>query len=452
MNSAKNLKLISGKLANPKSKTFFVNTVLNYLLKGFAMVISLFTMPAYLSYFTSSEVLGVWMTAVSLLNWMVYFDLGIGNGMRNQLVKFLEKNQKNEVKNVISSAYFSVGGIVAALIIVQFVIVPYINWNVVLNISRDVLPQELLSRMVSILIIGALARFFSALVAQIYYAMQKAAIPNLIMVSSNLLTLIWMRISIFSGKFDNVILLAVAYAIAINIPGIVATIFLFCGKLRYAVPSIKNVTSLCVKNVVSLGGKLLYIQVIMSLALGMTDIYISSFVGPKAVVEYQIYYKLIGALTSLFTLSLTPVWSAVTQAKVTKDKKWIISLYKKMILLLLLFSAGQLILIVIMPFAVKIWLGANAIKVSFGAGLIYCIYNVIYMWVFIQYNFACGLGKLKKISFYLSVAAIMTVVLSAIICSFYKSWVSVIIASAIAIIPCAIFTPKDIMNGVEEDA
>ncbi|MEG3030321.1 MAG: hypothetical protein RR827_07980, partial [Oscillospiraceae bacterium] len=84
--------------------------------------------------------------------------------------------------------------------------------------------------------------------------------------------------------------------------------------------------------------------------------------------------------------------------------------------------------------------------------LIFCIYNVIYMWVFIQYNFACGLGKLKKISFWLSIAAIMTVVLSAIFCSVYNSWVSIIIATAIAIMPCAIFTPRDIMKGVEEDA
>ena len=83
------------------------------------------------------------------------------------------------------------------------------------------------------------------------------------------------------------------------------------------------------------------------------ELYISWFVGSEAVVEYQIYYKLIGMIGGLFSLALNPVWSAVTKALVEKKEEWIRSLYRKGMELIAIFGIAQIILVVAMPMIVK---------------------------------------------------------------------------------------------------
>ena len=80
------------------------NVAGTFLIKGLAMVMTLFTMPIYIRYFDNKEAVGIWFGLVSVLNWILTFDLGIGNGLRNNLVgAFAEKNDKL-IKELISSA------------------------------------------------------------------------------------------------------------------------------------------------------------------------------------------------------------------------------------------------------------------------------------------------------------------------------------------------------------
>ena len=68
------------------------NIIGSFGLKFFGMLTSLLTLPAYLNYFQDKSILGSWFAILSILNWVLTFDLGVGNGMRNYIVKSLEKN------------------------------------------------------------------------------------------------------------------------------------------------------------------------------------------------------------------------------------------------------------------------------------------------------------------------------------------------------------------------
>lgn len=82
------------------------NTIYAGLVKFFSLFIALFTTPAYMHYFNNDEILGVWFTILSVLAWILNCDMGIGNGLRNNLVYAINEKNWDKAKKYISSAYY----------------------------------------------------------------------------------------------------------------------------------------------------------------------------------------------------------------------------------------------------------------------------------------------------------------------------------------------------------
>ena len=89
------------------------NVLWTVLIKGCAMLISILTVPSYVRYFgdnaDGSTVYGAWLTISAVFTWINMFDFGIGNGLRNHLVKSIADKDSDTSKRLVSSAYVSVG-------------------------------------------------------------------------------------------------------------------------------------------------------------------------------------------------------------------------------------------------------------------------------------------------------------------------------------------------------
>lgn len=442
-------KTIKKYLTNIDNRKLLLNVIGNYLVKGGAMLVSLLVMPAYMRYFESQAVLGMWFTLIQLLNWIMLLDFGIGGGLRNKIVEPLKNGDKERVTELTSAAYFSVAAIVAVLIAFQHFIVNALNWYKILGISPAEISENTLKQMIHILIIGVCVRFFSVLICHILYALQKAVLPGVINLISSALILLYLLAAKPTGSEIDIVTLAYANSIANNLPALVATCIVFATTLRGMWPNIKAFTFHVTKEVLGTGGALFYLQIVIMILFNVKEIYISWFVGTEAVVDYQVYYKLIGMVGGLFSLALNPIWSAVTKAIVEKKEKWIRGLYRKGVELIALFGVAQFILVAAMPIVVKIWLGESAITVSRVEGLLFCIYNLVYMWMMLNYNFACGMGRTKVISIWLTAAGIGNLLLTIWGCSIYRSWITVVIATAVAAAPCAFFVQRDIFGVIK---
>ena len=178
-------KVLTRYLGDKDNRTLLLNVAGNYLVKGGAMLVSLLMMPAYMRYFESQAVLGMWFTLIQLLNWIMLLDFGIGGGLRNKIVEPLQKGDKERVIELVSAAYFSVAGIVLVLIALQQIVVGRLNWYKILGLSSGDISEDTLVTMIHILVIGVCVRFFSVLVCHILYALQKAVLPGVISLLSD---------------------------------------------------------------------------------------------------------------------------------------------------------------------------------------------------------------------------------------------------------------------------
>ena len=96
------------------------NVSKSLVVKIVSMFVALFTTPAYISYFNSNTIVGFWFTILSMLTWILNCDMGIGNGLRDQLVYAIYEKDWNKVRNLISSSYIFLCGIGFVVLIVSY--------------------------------------------------------------------------------------------------------------------------------------------------------------------------------------------------------------------------------------------------------------------------------------------------------------------------------------------
>jgi len=418
-----------------KSIQLLKNVSFSLIIKGIAMVVSLYTIPAYMNFLSNQTILGMWFTAISMLSWILTFDLGIGNGLRNHLVKPFLENDVEEIKKNISSAYFSVGVVVIFLALCSIAIIPLLNWNKIFNISSNIVGTDVLLFMVMMLVVGILIQFWLKLIISIFFALQKSALSGLLLLCSSILMLLFTLFAPTDDIIYNIKILAIAYVFTANIPYLIATIILFSTKLKNCKPSIYYFKKAYASKIIKLGGIFFYLQILTMIMFSTNEFLITWLVNPKEVVTFQIYNKLFSLVSAIFSLALTPVWSAVTEACVRKDYLWVKRLYHKLNKMLLILVPFEVVLVFLMPVILKIWLGNNAIVFYYPYGIVFAIYSILFMKVSIDTSIIAGLGTLKVQTIALTVTTILKVLLSFVIVKLTGSWISIIVANIISLIP-----------------
>lgn len=437
---------------NANNRELFNNISGSFIIKGIALGISLFTMPAYLHYFEDERVLGVWFTVISILNWILTFDLGIGNGLRNNLVKAIYENDDDKAKKYISSAYIIIGLISTLVIFSGYIFIGILNWNSILNVSALVISNNVLIKTVRWIFIGIIFQFLLKLIISILNAMQKTALASSLSLISSVLLLVY--ILLFKGKNieTNLLNLAIVNILTINIPLLIATFMVFMTSLKNARPSFKSFEKKYAIDVVRLGGVFFWVQIAFMIISSTDQVIITSLFGPQYVVEYQMYYKIFWVYVSVFTLITNPIWSAVTKAYAEKRFKWIEKTYnivKKSAVLLTMFCIGT---VLILQLIFNIWLGSNTIEVNYLYAFVFSINASVVIYVMAESAIANGIGILKVQLYCYTLAAAIKIPLAFIASLFINDWIVVVAVNIIILLPYLIIQGpiiKKYLNNVE---
>lgn len=408
-----------------------LNSIGALVVRGGALFVSLLMMPAYIRYFDDHRILGLWFTIVSLASWVLTFDFGLGNGLRNHLVPIFVARDYPSAREYISAAYLSMGAWAGGFGAVLAIMFLFVDWNSLLNVSSDDISSSTLKASVIVVLLGMVLQLVLKLSSSILYAMQKSALSNSLGLLGAVLLYAYVALGASRDMSSNMISLACANAVAMNLPLLAATFVLFVGPLKSCRPSLGHFRKDRARDVGVLGAAFFWVQVMYLVITGTDLVLVNQLVGSEAVVDYQIYAKPFTVIGGLFVLGLTPVWSAVTKAASQNGRRWISKVYWSLVALSCVGTAVQFGLVPVMQPFVHLWLGSDSISVDLLKCLVFALYGSVLIWVAVMSTIANGLGQLKVQLAVYTIGAACKVPFAWMMVSWTGSWVGVALSSVL---------------------
>ncbi|MDO4556517.1 MAG: hypothetical protein Q4B70_15460 [Lachnospiraceae bacterium] len=414
------------------------NSLLAFVIKGMSFIVSILTVPVFISYFSNQAVLGVWYTVLSIITWLIYFDLGIGNGLRNCLVKSFADNDNERTRQLILSSYLMIGCLVVVAIIILYPILSIINWNSFLNISNDLVSSDILLQVTRYIFTGVLLQFFSKLITSILYALQKSAVNDFLGLLCSLFQLAFILIAPSKSPQENLLLLAKAYIVISILPYTVMTILMFFTKLKEVKIKRAYFSINACKQLAGIGGLFFVCQILYMLIINTNEYLITLFTGPENVVDYSIYNKAFLLAGTLALLALTPVWSIVTKAIAKNEFAWLSKLYRISLLITPVICIIEICIALLFKNIVLLWLGNASISIKPWYIAIFVVWGTVFTYQSVLSTFACGTGKIKLQAISYSIGVIFKGVFLTIFFKYTNSWIAVVISNIIILVPYCI--------------
>lgn len=364
--------------ADTRSKKMYKNTAAMIGIRGISMILTLISAPIMLHHVDRADY-GVLLTLTSIVGWVGYMDIGLGNGLRNKLPEFIANNDFNSAKKIVSSCYATLAIYVALIITVFLIISPFVDWLEVLNSPTS--DAKEIRELTNVVFIAFCIQFLLGLLNSILFAYQMPAFQSLFTFAGQALALIALIIQVFVFNITSVLQIG-----AVN--SIIPPLVLFCGSIRLfytrlskIAPSLMYVDLKSVSGILSLGVKFFVLQMITIVLFQANSIIIARVVNPEAVVEYNLAFKYVSLLTMIFTIVITPVWSATTDAYIRNDFTWIkktISFSQKVCIISIIIG---ILMLFVSKYVYGIWLGKDAINISYsttGLILLYISFEMLY--------------------------------------------------------------------------
>lgn len=382
--------------SHPRSLKAWKHSLISLLSKFGGIAINLALIPLIISYIGKEEY-GVWVIIVGIVSWFSFLDIGIGNGLRNSLAEALALKDFVKAKKLISTAYATIIPIFLGIGTIILLVNPKIMWVSVFN-APLYLKEELSLVMFAVILLFSF-QFIFKLVGSILFALQLPAWNNIIVPIGNLMTLIVLLLMINNDVIINddykLLLIAGVYNFFPLLCYIMATTVLFFFSSHKTIrPSIKFVDYTFLKEIMGRGGLFLLIQLSAIVMQSTIGFMIAQLYSPSDVTLYDIAFRYLNFSRMLFIIIMIPYWSAVTEAFIKNDLKWINKSYNELFILAIAFSVGTILLIIPSEWVYTLWIG-NGINIPIEITIAVAFFVTVFIMTEIPIQFLNGIGKIK---------------------------------------------------------
>lgn len=366
------------------------NIVISFISKGVSILTGFLIVPLTLGYVGKLEY-GIWMTLSSIIHWFTFFDIGLGNGLRNKLAEALALNDTKTARIYISSAFALILGIAAFLFIGFAVAAQFVSWNTVFNTSE--ISNDYLLRTVIAVFFLFCTGFVMNVLSSILQAMQKYWVRDVISICIQFfgLAVIYILVKTTDGSLFN---LCLFYAGKSPLVMLIAAVILFSGTLKYLRPKISFIHFRAAMPLLNLGFMFFINQILYLVASRSSLFIVAQFYGPEEVTVFNLAVKYMTIGTMMYMMVLVPYLSAFTEAYTKKEFGWIRSTLNKIQKIWLLASVVTISLIFLNKFFFHIWVGDKVtaplplIIALACSGIIHTFYNKYTL-------FFNGIGKIR---------------------------------------------------------
>lgn len=377
------------------------NSAYSMAIRMAGILISLLLVPFTLDYLNAYEY-GIWITLNSILTWVNYFDIGLGNGLRNKLGHAIASNNLVLGKVFVSTTFALLFVIVVILCGIVLVINNFVDWNDILNTKEHLLG---LNRLVNIVLICMCLSFVLRTIGNVYMAYQRTWVSSLLTFLGSCLSLLWI-IYLKSYVEPSLLNVAIAYSVSPLIVYIIAYPITFYHHYSEIRPSVSYVKKKYVGELGGLGLQFFFLQIACLLIFATSNFLISHFFSPEEVTPYSIANRYFNVVAMVFMIIINPLWSAITDAYAKNEYIWIESNIKKMIRLWFISSIILLVMVLISPVAYNIWVGSS-VEIPLSLSLSIATFNIVFLWTNIFSAYCNGVGHLRDALWSMGLAAIV---------------------------------------------
>ena len=374
-----------------RSKEAIKNIVISLITKGVAIITSFLIVPLTINYVNPTQY-GIWMAISSLIGWITYFNLGLGNGFRNRFTEAKANGETELARQYVSTTYFAVACLVTLFLFLIIFLNSFLDWSSVLKVSASY--KDELHKVFLVLGFFFCVNMVVDLFSTMLWADQRPGLSSIINVIGQVLSLgaIFLLTKFSSGSLLN---LALYYSGVPCMFTLLASIYFFrYTKYKIYAPDVSFIKPKLVTNILNLGIQFFFINICVLLIFQVINIIISRELGPDAVTEYNIAYKYFHILYMVMAVIINPFWSAFTDAYALNDYDWMkktLSALERCWFISIIFG---ILMLAISSWFYKFWLH-ESVSVSFLVSVSLLVYMIVQTLGGIYMQLINGIGTIR---------------------------------------------------------
>lgn len=411
--------------------------MLSFIYKGGSIIIGFLLVPLTIKYL-NTENYGIWLTLSSFVGWFSFFDIGLGNGLRNKFAEAKAKGDMSLAKGYVSTAYFTISLVSFVLILIFSSLNFFIDWSKVFNTSSSL--KEDLSLLMPIIFGFFCIQLVAQLITTIYTADQKHSVQGKInfYVQAFSLLLIWIMTQ--TNK-SSLLIFGAIFSIFPVIILIGLNFFAFNTKYKIFKPSFQYWKREYLKDIFGLGFNFFLVQMSGIILYSTDNFIISKLFSPADVVPFNIAFKYTSIPIMIFTIIAAPFWSSITDAYYKSDYVWIKKSIKNLLGFSLIFSFITILMILFSSYIYNFWIGPE-VKIPLILSVFTGVFTILTLLLQPFIFFINGIGKLKVQLITAFFSALLNIPLSVFLAKNENLGISgVVLATILCFIPGVILGP-----------
>lgn len=343
------------------------------LIRIIGVGLSFLVVPLTIGYVDAADY-GIWVALSSVVAWVSLLDLGLSNGLRNRLTQAMSHHDRDLSQRLVSTAYAALTMIFIPVFLLLLIAAYFVNWGDFLNLPAN--SRGDLWEVVGIVALYFCLRFIFSTVNIVLLATQNAAQAAYsgVLEQALLVVVVYLLTKTTHGSLK---LLAIAVCFSSLAVLLTCNLAIFGGKLRDISPRLSKIDFSLAPGIFSLGLKFFVIQIAGIVQFQTANLILIRSYGPVDVTNYNIAVKYFSLLPMVMSILLTPLWSAVTEAKSARDIKWIGGAVRKYEYAALILIFVGLAMLLISPVVYGRWISNPQISVPFGLSAAVFILNAL---------------------------------------------------------------------------
>lgn len=361
------------------------NNILNFAFKIVGMFLGIVSVRLNLKYLGNS-LYGMWVTISAIISWMSSADLGIGNGLRNELAQAFGIGDTDRQGKLVACGLTELSK-VSCFVFLFFLIISQ------LMIKGKIIDEQLRIPLY-ITTIFLCINLVLGISQAIAYGCQKSWLVTLTISMISLLNIINVSILLFTGIPQSLIVFSISNGMATVLPNIFLFIILK-RKNMFCYRKCKKEYDVIKKSIINIGLQFFCLQLCAVILYSTDNVIINYLISSEMVTKYSVITSVYDMGSSLFAILLIPFWSAVTFHVAKNEFKWVENTLYKLLIIWGFYLLGVILVSIMFNRVVQLWLGDNAYFYETSLILTFAIYCGITCFSSIFVNMLNGLGKIK---------------------------------------------------------